>query len=53
MKLTIFGAAQTVTGSKHLLEINGRRLLLECGLFQGKRKNTYDFNLNFDLIQNR
>ena len=49
MKLTIFGAAQTVTGSKHLLEINGRRLLLECGLFQGKRKNTYDFNLNFDF----
>lgn len=49
MKLTIHGAAQTVTGSKHLLEINGHRLLLECGLFQGKRKNTYDYNLNFDF----
>jgi len=49
MKLTICGAAQTVTGSKHLIEVNGHRLLLECGLFQGKRKNTYDFNLNFDF----
>ena len=49
MKLTIQGAAQTVTGSKYLLEINGHRLLLECGLFQGKRKDTYDFNLNFDF----
>lgn len=49
MRLTVQGAAQTVTGSKHLIEINGKRLLLECGLFQGRRKDTYDFNLNFDF----
>jgi len=49
MKLTIYGAAQTVTGSKHLLEVSGRQLLLECGLFQGKRAETYDYNLNFDF----
>lgn len=49
MKLTIHGAAKTVTGSKHLLEINGKQLLLECGLFQGKRKKTYEYNLNFDF----
>lgn len=49
MKLTIHGAAQTVTGSKHLIEINGKKLLLECGLFQGQRKKTYDYNLNFDF----
>lgn len=49
MKLTLHGAAQTVTGSKHLLEINGKRILLECGLFQGKREKTYAYNLNFDF----
>lgn len=47
MKLTIYGAAQTVTGSKYLMQINGKRLLLECGFFQGKRAETYDKNLKF------
>ncbi len=47
MKLEIHGAAGTVTGSKHLLEVNGKRLLLDCGLFQGKRQQTYEDNLNF------
>lgn len=49
MKLTLHGAAHTVTGSKHLLEVNGKLILLECGLFQGKRQNTYAYNLNFDF----
>ncbi len=49
MKLIVHGAAKTVTGSKYLLEINDQRMLLECGLFQGKRKKTYEYNLNFDF----
>lgn len=47
MRIFFNGAAQTVTGSQHLLEINGRYLLLECGLFQGRRVDTYSRNLNF------
>lgn len=36
--LTFLGAAQTVTGSKHLLEVDGRRVLVDCGLFQGLKE---------------
>src|SRR5262244_385629 len=37
MKLTFLGATQTVTGSKFLLQTQDRRILLDCGLFQGAR----------------
>ena len=47
MKLGFHGAARTVTGSRHLLRLNGHRLLLDCGLYQGRRKETYQRNLNF------
>src|SRR5579884_2934789 len=36
--LTFLGAAGTVTGSKHLLEVAGRRILVDCGLFQGLKE---------------
>jgi metallo-beta-lactamase family protein len=38
MKLTFWGAAGAVTGSMHLVEVGGQRLLLDCGLNQGRRK---------------
>lgn len=47
MKVHFLGAAKTVTGSMHLLEINQHRLLLECGLFQGKRKESFQRNRSF------
>ena len=36
--LTFLGAAGTVTGSKHLLDLGGRRVLVDCGLFQGLKE---------------
>src|SRR5512143_1412402 len=47
MRINFHGAAHTVTGSQHLLEINGSRLLLDCGLYQGRRSETYERNLHF------
>ncbi len=49
MRIHFNGAAQTVTGSQYLLEINGSRLLMECGLFQGSREETYTRNRSFSF----
>jgi Predicted exonuclease of the beta-lactamase fold involved in RNA processing len=38
VSLTFLGAAGTVTGSKHLLEVDDRRILVDCGLFQGLKE---------------
>ena len=49
MKLSFFGAAGTTTGSRHLLEVNGSRILLDCGLYQGHREEAYDINRQFQF----
>ncbi len=49
MRITFCGAARTVTGSSFLLEVNGQKLLLECGLFQGRREDTYLRNHTFNF----
>ena len=50
MKLSFHGAARSVTGSRHMLEVPGFKLLLDCGLFQGRRDEAYRKNrdLGFD-----
>jgi len=47
MKLKFCGAAGTTTGSQHLLEVNGSKILLDCGLYQGSRKDAYEVNCCF------
>src|SRR5688572_27503109 len=52
--LTCFGAARTVTGSKHLLETGSARVLVDCGLFQGmkqlRERNWHEFPVRADSI---
>jgi len=47
MKLKFCGAAGTTTGSQHLLEVNGQKILLDCGLYQGRRQDEYEINCGF------
>lgn len=49
MQLEFVGAAQTVTGSKHILRVNGKTFLLDCGMFQGRRKESDEANRFFPL----
>lgn len=49
MKLTFWGAARTVTGSLHLLELDGGRVLMDCGLYQGRRAEAAELNSRFPV----
>jgi metallo-beta-lactamase family protein len=53
MEITFLGAVRSVTGSMHMLQVNGSRILLECGLFQGHRQEAFERNrkLPFDASQ--
>ncbi len=53
IKLTFWGAAGQVTGSMHLLEAGGARLLLDAGLFQGRRKEAAELNRNLPFDARR
>jgi metallo-beta-lactamase family protein len=53
IRLSFYGAAGRVTGSMHLLEAAGGRFLLDAGLFQGRRSETHDLNLQLPFDARR
>jgi metallo-beta-lactamase family protein len=53
MRLRFTGAAREVTGSAHLVHILGRTILLDCGLFQGRRSETHEKNRKLPYATDR
>ena len=55
MSITIYslGAAEEVTGSKHIIEVDGRTFLIDCGAFQGRRAEADRKNRNFEVPADR
>src|SRR5690242_10028155 len=51
--VTFWGAARSVTGSMHLIEARGRRILLDCGLTQGRREEARQRNRTFPFHPDR
>jgi metallo-beta-lactamase family protein len=49
MRVHFFGATRTTTGSQFLIEVNGQRVLMECGLFQGHRDEMLERNRSFQF----
>lgn len=47
MHITFWGAARTVTGSMHHVQTGGRSYLLDCGLYQGRRQESFERNSHF------
>ncbi len=53
MKITFAGAAREVTGSCHILEVGGKTVLLDCGMFQGRRTETQSKNQRLPIDVDR
>jgi len=53
VSIEFWGAARTVTGSMHLLQVGNKRVLLDCGLYQGHRDEAFQRNSMFPLTRAR
>lgn len=51
MEIQFIGAARTVTGSMHLIRTTNSTFLLDCGLYQGKRKEAFEINRRFEYFE--
>ena len=51
MKIHFCGADGTTTGSQHLLEVNGKKILLDCGMYQGRREEAFRINRDFPYFK--
>jgi metallo-beta-lactamase family protein len=49
MEITFAGAAREVTGSCHIVQVGGKRIMLDCGLFQGRRRETQEKNMRLPM----
>ncbi len=49
MEVTFYGAAGEVTGSMHVLNTGNDRILMDCGMYQGRRKESNDKNRHFPI----
>src|SRR6266550_9316715 len=49
VELVFFGAAREVTGSCHILRPGGRTVLVDCGMFQGRRQESREKNLRLPI----
>ncbi len=47
MRISFHGAARTVTGSKHIIHLQNKKILLDCGMFQGMGTETHELNQHF------
>ncbi len=47
MEIQFYKSARTVTGSVHLIKVNSKSILLDCGLFQGRKAEAYERNKTF------
>lgn len=51
MLIQFIGAAETVTGSMHYFEVGDKKFVLDCGMYQGRRKEAYELNRTFDYFK--